>query len=324
MVIIYFRGEYFLIDYIQKYGNFNIGAMDSMFSVEGYHDTYNWSSDELKTKSSTLAKRRLQGQTHGANRIYDFVFIPNCGFLNSNLPLLNNCELKLSFDRVNMEQSMMTAGDVSVTEDMTGSPLEIKDCEAITEYIMSDDLEKYFMSIDNGPIPYYYQECDVTIKGLPKDETNFRFDNIKGGKVPTCMFVGLIPTASLNGKISESCTSFDCCFVNEFNITLNGNSVSGFPLENKLLSPVYPFYKFMDATSRYMNPVAGDSFKLGMFMHNWIYAHRFEGELSEQGWLGLSFKLPEALTEAHSLVMWCVYDCALTIDKFHQIEKVDL
>ena len=188
---------------MQKIGNFNAAYIDSVFAIEGYNDLYNFSTDEIKTKASTLAKRRIVGVTNGSNRIYDFVFIPNCGFLNSNLPLINNCELKLSFDRLNMEVAMITAGDVSVSEDQTGAPLAITNCEAITEYIMSDDLEKYFMSIDNGPIPYYYQDCDITIKSLPKDETSIRLDNIKGGQTPVSLFAGIIPNSSVSGDIKE-------------------------------------------------------------------------------------------------------------------------
>jgi len=309
---------------MEKIGNFNIAYVESTFNVEGYHDLFNWSTDAIKGKESTLIRRRTQGQVHGANRIYDFVFMPNSGFLNSNLPLLNNTELKLSFDRLNMEFSMIEAGDVAVTKDMKGSPLVIKDCEAIVEYIMCDELEKYFMNIDNGPIPYHYQECDITIKGLPKDETNIRFDNIKGGNIPMAMFVGITPTANLSGHVNYSSTSFDCTTVSEFDITLNGHSVNGYPLLNPNLSPVYPLYKFLDATSRYMNPESGDSMRLGMFMHNWIYAHRFEGETSDRGWLGINLKLKENLGESYSLVMWTIYDCALTIDKFHQVEKLNL
>ena len=307
---------------MEKIGNFNVGYLESTFGVEGYHDLFNWSTDDIKTKSSTLARRRSQGQTKGSNRIYDFVFVPNSGFLNSNLPLLNNTELKLSFDRLNMEFSMIEAGDVAVSKDMKGSPLVIKDCEAIAEYIMCDELEKYFMNIDNGPIPYYYQECDITIKGLPKDETNIRFDNIKGGDIPVIMFVGIAPSPNISGHVNKSSTSFDCTAVSEIDITLNGQSVNGYPLLNPNLSPVYPLYKFLDATSRYMNPESGDNMRLGMFMHNWVYAHRFEGETSDRGWLGINLKLREALSESYSLVMWTIYDCALTLDKFHQIEKL--
>ena len=271
-----------------------------------------------------MAKRRSQGHADGVNRIYEFVFIPNCGFLNSNLPLLNNCELKLSFDRVNMEVAMLEAGDVAVTSNQTGAPLTIKDCEAITEYIMCDKLETYFMNIDDGPIRYYYQECDITLKALPKDETSIRLDNIKGGRIPVCLFAGIIPSSHLAGDIKQSSTGFNSHYVTEFNISLNGNSVNGYPLYNKYESAIYPFYKFMDATYRYMNPDTGEGLKIGQFDYNWIYAHRFEGENSDQGWLGINMKLSEALAEPHSLVIWCVYNCALTIDKFHQIEKLSL
>ena len=309
---------------MEKIGNFSVAYLESTFGVEGYHDIFNWSTDDLKSKTSTLSRRRAQGQATGSKRIYDFVFVPNSGFLNSNLPLLNNCELKLSFDRLNMEHAMVEAGDTAVTNDMTGAPLVIKDCEAITEYIMSEALEKYFMKIDTAPIPYYYQECDVTIKSLPKEESIIRFDNIKGGPVPIYIFAGLIPSEYLMGDINHSCTTFDAVNVTDFDITLNGNSVNGYPLHNPNVSPVYPLYKFLDATSRYMNPDCGETMRLGMFMHNWIYAHKFEGESSDRGWLGINLKLETGLSDSYSLVMWTIYDCALTIDKFHQIEKLNL
>ena len=40
-----FRGEYILIDYMEKIGNFNAAYIDSIFGVEGYHDIYNFSKD---------------------------------------------------------------------------------------------------------------------------------------------------------------------------------------------------------------------------------------------------------------------------------------
>ena len=269
-------------------------------------------------------RRRVLGVPHGNKRIYDFAFIPNCGFLNSNLPLLNDCELKLSFDRVNAEVAFIEAGDVSINNAFNGTPLVIKDCEAITEYIMCDDLEKYFMNIDNGPIPYFYQECDVTIKSIPKDELNIRFDNVKGGQIPNYIFAGIVPTESLQGNATAPSTWFNASHVKEFNFSVDGNSVNGYPLYNKNISPIYPYYKFMETTSRYMNPEAGEMMRIGQFLQNWIYSHRFDGETSERGWLGVDLKLTQALNTAHSLVIWCVYDCGISIDKFHQIEKLDL
>ena len=295
--------------------------MDTVFGIEGYHDLYNFSAAELKTQTGTVAKRKYQGKLDGHTRTYEFIFIPNSGFLNSNLPLMTNTELKLSFDRVNAEVSMLEVGDV--TDSCAGSPFEIKDCVAISEYVMSDELEKYFMQIDNGPIPYNYQDCDVILKTIPLDETNIRLHNIKGGNIPDYMFVAIIPSSALNGNFTSSSTSFGSSGVTEINITLNGNSVNGYPVDIRNDSSVYPYYKFMDVTGRYMNPTCGEGLRLAQFAHNWVYAHKFEAETSLQGWLGIHLKVSKAFTEPQTLVIWSINDCALTIDKFHQIEKLN-
>jgi len=317
------RCEYFLIDYLEKIGNFNSSYIDTTFAVEGYHDLYNFSASELKTQSSILAKRKLQGKSNGDNRIYEFVFIPNSGFLNSNLPLMTNCELKLSFDRANAEVAMLEHGAIIKTG-CSGSPLVIKDCVAIAEYVTSEALEKYFMNIDYNPIPYYYQDCDITLKNLPLEETNIRLDNIKGGSTPTCIFAGLIASSSLNGDLAHSCTAFNCNNVTSMSITLNGNAVNGYPIDIKNNSPIFPFYTLMDVTNRYMNASCGEGMKLAHFVHNWIYAHKFEAETSSQGWIGVNLKLSEPFKEPYTLVIWSINECGITIDKFHQIEKINM
>ena len=291
-----------------------------MLSIEGYHDLYNFSAAELQHQTSTVARRETQSRVKKDNRVYDFIFVPNSGFLNSNLPLLKNCELKLSFDRLNAETSLMKVG--TVTTSCTGSPLVIKDCVAITEYVSSEKLDKYFMSIETSPITYLYQDCEVILKNLPLEETSLRIDNIKGGNTPSCLFAAIIPSEYLSGTEPNSSTSFQQHNVSSFNITLNGNSVNGYPID--ISSSVYPFQKFMDVTNRFMNTNCGDGLKLGHFLYNWIYAHKFEAEASSQGWIGMNIELSEPLMAAYTLVIWCINDCGLTIDKFHQIEKLSM
>jgi len=310
---------------MQKIGNFNTNYIDSAFAIEGYSDIYNFDSDELSNQASTVSRRKLPGKkdNSGRNRTYEFIFVPNDGFLNSNLPLMKNCDLKLSFDRTNAELAMIKTKDATVTTDCVGSPLVIKDCVAITEYIISEEIEQFFMKVDYDPIPYYYEDCDITFKNLPMDETNIRLDNIKGGNTPLCMFAALIRTASLSGDINKSSTEFLSNNVSEISVTLNGNAVHGYPMEIRNGSAISPFQRFMDVTDRYMNPICGETLKLSHFDTNWIYAHKFE-EPNSQGWIGINIKLHTALTEAYTLVIWSINDCALTIDKFHQIEKISL
>ena len=56
----------------------------------------------------------------------------------------------------------------------------------------------------------------------------------------------------------------------------------------------------------------------------WIWSHKFEAEMTSQGWIGMNLKLSEAFTEQMSMVIWIVSPNALTIDKYHQIEKINL
>jgi len=321
----HFRGEYFLMDYMEKIGNFNAGYIDTVFALEGYNDLKNYSSKDLVTYfKNDINKRHMNAATiSGDKYVYDFVFIPNCGFLNSNLPLMTDCELKLSFDRTKSDVSMIKT--LSEVKDICdGEPIEIQNCVAIAEYVGSDELDDYFMKVDTEPIPYYYEDCEITLKTLPLNETEIRIDNIKGGPTPSCMFAGIIQSEALAGNMALSSTSFRCNNVTGFDITLNGNSVNGYPLENKNKLAVFPYHKFMETTGRYMNTICGEGLKLTQFMVNWIYAHKFEAEVSEEGWLGINIRLSEAYTEAFTLVIWCIYDAAITIDKFHQIEKLSL
>ena len=140
------------MDYIEKIRNFNASYIDTVFGLEGYNDLHNYTSKELTSSKNIALKRCANADMSGDQVIYDFIFIPNCGFLNSNLPLMTECELKLSFDRIKSDVSMIKLlGETRNPID--GEPIEIKNCVAIAEYIRSDELDNYFSKIENDPIP---------------------------------------------------------------------------------------------------------------------------------------------------------------------------
>ena len=175
------------------------------------------------------------------------------------------------------------------------------------------------------PITYDYEEMEVLVKGLPTGTNNIQIDNIRGGNVPSYMFVGLIPSANLQGVYEKGATSFKQHNVEELNITLSGNSVSGYPIKIAHGSPIYPLHKFLDTTGRLYNVFSGKtpcftSFKTFM----WIWAHKFEAEMTSQGWIGINLKLSTEFTEQMSMVIWIISPNALTIDKYHQIERINL
>ena len=283
---------------------------------------YNLDTATLLKLPNTVKQRRAMGRVSEKRTIYDFVFVPNDGFLNSNTPLLNDCELKLSFDRSKADMSVLKLGEVQ--NDLSDKVLEISNCFAVTEYISSEAIRRRFSKIETRPITYVYDNCDVTLKTLPIKEANIRIDNIRGGNNPAILFVGIIKTASLNGNFQMSCTSFHQADISKISITLNGKMVNGYPLENIGDSPVVAIQKFYDVTNRYFNVQSPDGFSFGQFKSNWLYAHKFEAETTSQGWIGVHLELSKPLAESHTLVIWSFQSCALTIDKFHQVEKIIL
>ena len=269
-----------------------------------------------------LEKRREIGHHDGGNKkyIFEFCIIPNTGFLSNNDPLLKDVELKLCLDRADPQQAVMCKdADWTAIADLK---FTIKDCFAVTEYVSSPDLRSYFDSIDYSPLKYNYEECEVIVKSIPQGDLTVRCDNLRGGNVPTQIFVGFIESVALNGKNSHASTRFAPHHVQYMNISLNGNSVNGYPIRTKNGIVTQPFQKFLDSTNRLCNVNAGEFLTPNGFEFNYLWSHKFEAEDNATGWIGIDFKLTQPFTESMSMVVWIISSAAIAIDKYHQIEKI--
>ena len=276
----------------------------------------------MKANTSWVNRRRNGAIEDGDNIRYEFILSPCNGFLQNLEPLIKDCELKLRFERTSWNVAVQAVKDSPAEL----NSIELKDIHAVTEYISSPHWRQYFDKINGAPIMYEYQESEAIIKTLPQNETEIRLDGLKGGNLPSYLFAGIIPQSSLNGDIEHSSTSFKSHGVKEINITLNGNSVNGFPITIKNASPVFPLQKFMDATNRISDIQCGKFLTPNEYKFNWIWAHHFEAEQTSQGWAGINFKLSEPYhsAESMSLVVWIISPAAIKIDKFHQVEKLNL
>ena len=289
------------------------------FMTEGYFDHYNADDTELMAEPSVIERRNYLYHQSGTKRRYEFAYTPSMGFLGSPLPLLNDTELKISFDRSRPEVALIATS--SVTNDC--EYIEINDCYAVTEYISSPETREMFRSIDISPIIYEYDSVDVLIKNIPKGETDIRLDNIRGGINPSYLFLGLIPQKNLNGDYAKCSTSFRHYGLNEINITLNGNSVNSYPIAIKNHSSIYPLYKFLETTNHLYNNKCGNTVSIQDFESNFLLSHKFECEISNTGWIGINLKLSETKeTEPLCLVCWFICENKISIDKFHSIEKL--
>ena len=180
--------------------------ISSVFRPEGYFDIYNSDKTELSGQggANTIGKRKFEVHESGTTRRYEFVISPNVGFLASPDLLMKDCELKLSFDRANVANCLVEYSTVT----NVCTEIEIKDCYAVTEYVSSPSLRDYFAKIDTTPLVYEYDDCEVILKSIPLNDTDIRFDTIRGGNIPDYVFAAVVPQDSLNGDFETSSTYF--------------------------------------------------------------------------------------------------------------------
>ena len=114
-----------MTDYIYKVTNFDSKMVESGFIPEGYFDHYNADDTELLDASQVIERRNYLYHEEGNKRRYEFAFTPVMGFLGSPEPLLNDTELKISFDRCRPETALIATA--SITNDC--EYIEIKDSE---------------------------------------------------------------------------------------------------------------------------------------------------------------------------------------------------
>ena len=273
-----------------------------------------------------VMRRVMAYEVNSGKLTYEFTLTPSIGFLGSPDPLLTDCELLISFDRTKAQNVLLEHAIVPDADKPVDDYIKINDCMAITEWVSSQSLRDHFMTIENNPILYEFDDCEMYIKNIPASSTCIRFDNIRGGNVPEYIFAGITSQSLSKGDYAKSSTCFQQANVSEFNITLNGSSVGGYPIEIKNGCPVYPLQKFLDVTNRYYNIQCGESMSATKFGYNFLWSHKFEGEVTPQGWLGINLKLREAFTDENPmcLVIWVIAKNAISVDKFHQIQKINL
>ena len=284
-----------LLDYLTTLGNFDAPYIRSGLYANGYFDLFNVGTAALSNSDSVklIQDSRVSivdSQTDGT-QVYEFAYAPGLGILNSNMPLLPGCEIKISFDRAKAELALVKIDSAKEVNLDTGV-LKLTNLSVRARYFSSPSLRNLFSSINENPIHYNYDECSVYLKNLPKGETNIRLNNIIGGLTPSHLFCGVIESDALNGDLELSTTKFERHGVKEMDLTLNGQSLAGFPITNTNGSGLPAYMKWLKTTNRqFNNSCSGQIEPMDFKRYHFLYAHKFEGEPTDQGWLGVDLKL---------------------------------
>ena len=293
-----------LVDFIQMIGNFTPEYAATAFYGAGYFDPWNIDTTDLASPTvlgKVESTRSSLRASTGNSVTYDLLFRPPSGILNSSKPLMPKKELILSFDRATSELGLINKSSESESS-LAGKVLPLKNVFLRARYYSTPFLRNYFNTIETREISFNYDECSVYHKNLPQGDSVIRLSNIIGGNTPKYLFAGIIESDALTGDYGKSSTAFKRHGVSEFDLTLNGYSCHGFPLTSVNQSPVQIYDKFLKATNRsFQNSCSKQVSPSEFAKFSYLYAHKFEGESTESGWLGVNLKLENAFDKNYVL-----------------------
>lgn len=285
-------------------GNFSPGYLKTCFYPAGYFDLYNVDSEALSDKVNLdrlKISRKSLVKSENDSVWFDLLFKPPSGILNSKIPLVPKTEMIISFDRAPSELALINMVE-NTESSIEGKAIDLKNVFMRASYYSSPYLRNFFDTISSNEITYSYDECQVLQKSLPTGLNIIRLSNLIGGNTPKYFFAGIIESSALNGDQDKSSTAFKRHGVTEFDLTLDGYSVNGFPVTSENESPLNVYDKFLSTTNRQFDNMCGAQIEPDDFqLFHYIYAHKFCGETSESGWIGVNIKLDAAYTKNYTL-----------------------
>ena len=160
------------------------------------------------------------------------------------------------------------------------------------------------------------------LENISQDQKTVRINQIRSGNLPSHIFAGIIDSDALNGTVEKSSTGFQCHGVERFNISIDGTSVNGYPINVENGSPIYPLAKFNDTLDKLSNISCAGGFTLAEFTYNYLWSHHFQAEQNSTGWINIDIDFKAPLSDSKTLVIWCISPYTILLDKFCQIERI--
>lgn len=290
-------------------GNFAPDYLSTANYPMGYFDQWNvGTSDITGANSSVFATiedaRAPFAKTFDDNwAIFDLLFRPPVGILNSTKPLLPKTDMVISFDRAVSDLALISK-TADAENPLDNQVIELENVFLRATYYSSPYLRNYFDGIADKEISYRYDETQVLCKNIPQGMKTIRFANLLGGNTPSYIFAGVIESSAIMGNHKLSSTAFKQHNVLEFDLTLDGTSVCGFPIKTDDGIPVLAYDSYLKATHRSFNNTVSETIPIRDYANfHFLYGHKFSGDVSQSGWIGCNLKLSKEYEENYCLGM---------------------
>ena len=303
---------------MSKFCNFNLDFVRSnLAQVEGYGFEYIYLGnrdeyDLAKENKIDLAYDRLWNVELAGNTKQQLLAMNlEGGILNCPQPLLPNTDVKFSFERVPAAYSLFytSLNDPKPTLLDNGKPVDIKECYLELEYVSSPYLRNLHSQIIERPIKYHYDDCQIYMKDLAKGAQTLRVNSLCGGLTPEYIFAGFMPAKCLDPDFISTSLRFDNPGIRDACITLNGAPVQGYPISTIFSDNATQFYsRFLDTIGKWKKSAASGTLPLTTFGdHFCLLSHHFEGETSNEGWIGFDIKLNKPTDKDYTFGNYWLY-----------------
>ena len=280
-------------------GNFSPNYLSTGNYLMGYFDQWNVGLADISGANSSVLTAVETPRTPFAKTnddkwaIFDLLFRPAVGILNSSKPLLPKTDMVLSFDRAISDLALIEKTP-DVENPLENEVIELENVFLRATYYSSPYLRNYFQTVEEKELCYKFDETQVMCKNIPQGVKTVRFANLIGGNTPSYIFAAIIESDAVMGSTKFSSTAFKQHKVLEFDLTIDGQSVQGFPIKTEDQIPAMAYDSYLKATHRSFNNSVNDTIPIRDYRNfHFLYGHRFSGEVSDSGWLGINLKLEE-------------------------------
>ena len=214
--------------------------------------------------------------------------------------------------------------------------MEIKDAKIYVPYVhvsekTMDDLEE---QLKKTPVLYPIQRIHTKSFPIDTKSTSVTIEEISRGQMPKKVVIGVVTDKRKAGDLKLNPFNFDGAAA-EFNITKMELNVDGMPYAKRALTPDFKkdygktymnFYESLNFTQDGTNTPAipMDDYKNGycLFPFNLNPGCCSDpGVFKKDGLLSLDIEFENAPTETLQVIVLCVYDNTISIDKDRQFSK---
>ena len=308
--------EYFLSAYFQYETNYSTDYIGTACAPIGYWDTGELSSSEL-AKWPAIIKRRL-----GINEdfVYEIVMPIDSSIFTSNQNLPSNTAVELSFERAGSKLSTVFSADSTDTKNIS-SVLTLEDAYLLVPYTIDTEMQEAEKQAISQPIKITYDDYTINRFNITKDSPNVRLANVVSGPLPSKIFYGIMELDAYTGSYVKSSTRFQPHGVKKATLYVDGNVLSGYPLQIDDNALSLPFVRFQENTNRYMNCYSSRTMSLVDYKgYHFLYSAKLDDTTS--GSLTFEFDFDENPKTDLVLITCCLYERTIELDNFRNFKIV--